>query len=74
MLKEFVLHDIGNCQISEREIELFLKTNTQFAGREILTRLDLKQVFEVPFKEVRSQAIQEVSGRRDMKSYGTRPM
>ena len=41
MLREFILSEIGGCLISERDLDIFLKTNEVIAGRDIITRSDI---------------------------------
>lgn len=54
MIKEFIMHDINACTVSPHDLDIFLKTNTVISGRDIITRKDVKEVFEVAFKEAQN--------------------
>lgn len=49
MFKDFVTRDLRMQNVSDRELDLFLKTDINLQGKEILNRQDLQRVFDVPF-------------------------
>lgn len=56
--KEFLLHEFKVPNLSEQDIDIFIKTNTQLSEHQLFTRQLLKSVLELPFTRVREQRIE----------------
>ena len=56
--KEFLLHEIKVPNLSEQDIDIFIKTNTQLSEHQLFTRELLKSVLELPFTRVREHRIE----------------
>lgn len=72
MFKDFLFGDLKMSQVTERDIDLLMKTHTGLSSKTIINRQDLIAVFEGPFKEARNVQTNEQSSRPDMTTYGSR--
>ena len=74
MFRDFLFVDLKMAQVTERDIDLLMKTHPGVSGKPILNRQDLKQVFDAGFKEAREAQANEQSNRPDMTTYGSRQL
>jgi hypothetical protein len=72
MFKDFIFNDLKISTLTERDLDLVMKTHPGLSGKEILNRQDLKSVFEGPYKEAREVQAYEQSRQPEMTSYGSK--
>jgi hypothetical protein len=49
MFKDFLLNDMKIVTVTERDLDVFLKTHPKFGGREVIQRSDMKIAFSNAF-------------------------
>lgn len=45
MFKDFLLSDMKISAVTDRDLDVFLKTHPKFGGREVISRSDMKLAF-----------------------------
>lgn len=59
MFKEFVLQDMSVEGLNENQVDIFLKTHDLLSQRELISKHELRAIFEFPFMEARNRLIEE---------------
>jgi hypothetical protein len=49
MFKDFLLNDMKITTVTDRDLDVFLKTHPKFGGREVISRSDMKIAFNNAF-------------------------
>ena len=74
MFVDFILVDMrvaDNNDLSKHDLDIFLSTHEQLAGKALFTMQELKSIFEHPFKEARLAAARKeaVAPNRSLQFY-----
>lgn len=59
-LREYILDDM-RCPVDSKDLDIFLRTNQILQGKEIVSRTNVKQVFEQPFRKARAEMIEKTA-------------
>lgn len=71
MFKEFIITDIQVPGVNERDLDLFLKTHDLLHSKEVMSRQELKSIFDLPFREARDHMIEREAMQPRRTQYGT---
>lgn len=71
-LKDFLLNDLRIGNVTEKDIDVYMKTHPVLADKDVLTSNDLKLAFENAFNEAKERIFLEQAERGDMTQYGNK--
>ena len=59
MLKDFILSDLRLDGVTDRDLDLLVRTHPQIANTEFLEKNDIKNMFENPWHAARNDMVEE---------------